>query len=62
MDDLDVVHRKAQLVGGDLRKRRLVPLAVRVGSGEDRHLPGRVHADRGALVQPGLRAQRAGDL
>ena len=62
MDDLDVLHRQAQLVGGDLRERRLVALTVRVRTGEDRHLSGRVHAHGGALVESRLRAERARHL
>src|SRR5207248_11477706 len=62
VDDLDVFHRQTQLVGRDLRERRLVPLPVRVRSGEDGHLSRRVHAYGRALVEARLRSERAGDL
>ena len=46
LDD-DVLHRDAQLVRDDLRVRRLVALALRLGAHGDDRLPGQVHLDVG---------------
>ena len=43
---LDVVDADAELVGDDLRKRRLVALAVRRGARDDLHRAERLEADR----------------
>ena len=48
LHDRDVVELDAELLGDDLRHRRLDALAVRAGTERDGHLPARVHAhDRG---------------
>src|SRR5690606_38571043 len=44
MHDLDTFDRHAKLVGDDLRKGRLMPLAVAVTAGKDRYAAGRVKA------------------
>ena len=61
VDDLDALDRDAEPVGDELGEGRLVPLAVAVRSGEDRDAAGRMDPDLGAFVEPGARAERAGD-
>ena len=56
---LDVLERHAELVGDDLAPRRLVPLAVRAGSGDDLDLAGGQHPDRRVLPAAGAVGQRA---
>ena len=48
--DHDVVRRDADLLGDDLRKRRLVPLSERLGGDADDRLAGRVQAQLCAVV------------
>ena len=55
----DVLERHAELVGDDLAPRRLVPLAVRAGSGDDLDLAGGQHPDRRVLPAAGAVGQRA---
>ena len=50
-DDLDVLERHAQLVGGDLRERREVALALGGEPGRDLHLAGGLDHDVRALVR-----------
>ena len=45
LHDLDVLEPDAELVGGDLRHRRLVPLAVRLQTGRERDRPVGLHRD-----------------
>src|SRR5918999_140552 len=59
--DLHIVEWETQLARGELRERRLVPLAVAVGAREDGDLTRRVHAHRRALPQPSLGAERTND-
>ena len=64
LDDLDVLEVDAQLVGSDLRERRLVPLPVRLETGRERHRPVGLHrhadgvevAEAGEAVRSGRRA------
>ena len=51
--DVDIVEGDAELFRYDLRKSRLVPLPVIMGAYQDRHLPGRMDANGGALVEAG---------
>ena len=62
VDDLDVLRVGPEPVGDDLRHRRLQPLAVRRGAGEDGDRAGDVHAHHRRLPQAGLQAEarRAG--
>ena len=46
---LDILEGHAELVGDDLAECRLVPLAVRAGTGEQLDLAGRQHPDRRRL-------------
>ena len=62
MLNVDVVDRNAELVGDDLRKRRLVALTVRMRPGEDGHLAGRMHAHLARFEQARACAERAGDI
>ena len=55
---VDVVGADAELVGDDHRPRRLVPLAVRRGAGDDLHLGRRQDAHRGRLPAAGRVVQR----
>ena len=50
MADLDVLRRDAELLGDDLRERRLVALALRLGADADDRLARRVHPQVGAVV------------
>jgi len=50
--DLDLVVGDAQGVGHDLAERGLVPLAVRVGAGPDRHRTGWIYAYLRRLHEP----------
>ena len=59
MDDIDLRQRHAQPVGDQLRQRRLMPLAMAVGAGQDGDAAGRVDADGAHLIQPGAGAERA---
>src|SRR6185437_4344600 len=49
LDDTDVVDTEAEPVGGDLRKRNVVALAVRMAAGEHRHFAVGMDAHHGAL-------------
>src|SRR5262249_53099336 len=51
LDD-DLVEIDAEMVGDDLRERRLVPLAVSGRAGERGHPPARLPPDYGALEGP----------
>ena len=62
VDDLHLLHRNAQLVGHQLRERRLVPLPVRVRARVHGHPARRMHADLARLVEAGAGAERADDL
>ena len=55
----DVLERHAELVGDDLAPRRLVPLAVRAGSGDHLDLAGGQHPDRRVLPAAGAVGERA---
>ena len=48
--DLDVLRRNAELLGDDLRERRLVALPLRLAADADDGLAGRVHPQVGAVV------------
>ena len=50
MTDLDVLRRDPELLGDDLRERRLVALALRLRADADHGLAGRVHPQVGAVV------------
>ena len=50
VDDPHVFERHAHLVGGDLRQRRLVALAVRGLCGDDEEVAVRLEADLGPLA------------
>src|SRR5204863_7121920 len=58
--DGDVVESDAELVGHDLRHRRLVPLPERLAAGRDDDLAGQVHAYVGALPEAGTPALAGG--
>ena len=58
---LDVVDADAELVGDDLRPRRLVALAVRRRAGHDLHRAERLEADRRAVPAADGIADRAED-
>src|SRR5262249_9076732 len=55
VDDLDLLHGNAEVVGDQLGERGLVTLAVRVRSRVDRHHAGRVDTNLARLVKPGSR-------
>ena len=59
---IHLVDRHAELVGNELRERRLVALAVAVRAGEHRHAAGRVDADFRHFVEAGAGTQRSHDL
>ena len=59
VDDLDVLERHAELVDDELRKGRLVPLAVAVGAGHHLADAGMGEADLGALPKTDASAERA---
>ena len=50
------------MIGDDLRHRRLMPLAVRVRAGEDRHATGGLYLHLARLPESRLGAQRADHL
>ncbi len=50
MADFDVLGRDAELLGDDLRERRLVALPLRLAADADHRLARRVHAQVGAVV------------
>jgi len=52
MDDLDLVHRDAQLVGHHLGKGGFVALTMAVRAGKHRHAASRMHPHRADFVQP----------
>ncbi len=60
--DVDVVHADAEALRNHLREGRLVTLAVAVRAGEDRDLPGGMHAHLARFEQPGARAERSRDV
>ncbi|MCY1357449.1 hypothetical protein D9M69_439430 [compost metagenome] len=62
MHDLDLVKLQPEAVGHHLREGGLVPLAVAVRAGEDRHGAGRMHADLADFEQACARAEGAGDV
>ena len=60
--DVDIGHRNAKTIGGDLRERRLVALPMRMRAGEDRHLSGRMDTDLSGFEQTRTRTERAGNV
>ena len=48
-DEIDILDRQAQAIGGDLAERDLVPLPMGMAAGEDGHLAVAVDAHDGAL-------------
>ena len=62
VDNLDVVHTHAELVGHHLRERRLFSLPVWGRTDEHVHFAARVKPDDGAFPEATLEADRAGDL
>ena len=59
VDDVDILHRDAEMVRHHLREGGLMALAVAVAAHEHAHLAGRLDAHHGALEQAGARAERA---
>src|SRR5439155_7755820 len=62
VNDLDLLHRDPELVGHELRERRLVALPMGMRAGVNRHAPRRMHAHLAGLVEAGARAERAHEL
>src|SRR3989454_10381763 len=61
VDDLDLLHRDAELVGDELGERGLVPLPVRVRPRIHGHRARRVDAHLAGLPEARARAERARD-
>ena len=60
--DLHVRHGEAELVGDDLRERRLFALAVRGRADEHVHFPARVDTNDRAFPETALESHRTRDL
>ena len=59
--DVDILEGHAELLGDDLRKGRLMALAVIVRADQHRDLAGRMHAHRGALIEAAARTEPPGE-